>query len=257
MAHPSQTYFSQHAAPSLLLWALLFSIILHGAILGFAPGLSFQSQQASQPPLTVDLITPPPPPPLPKPEPIKPKPIQPPPVKPPPVKLTVPSPQPVLPPTPNPPVTKQDTPPPVAEPIKKEIPSPPVIAVDTSPSEPVFVAPNPPPEPVPVKVASEDDIANARSSYGKLLGSEFARHKKYPTVARVRGWQGTVLIQLQIDAEGHVSDPVISQGSGKTMLDDQALETVKKALPLPPPPTLLRGKPFTIAVPIVFRLETP
>lgn len=73
----------------------------------------------------------------------------------------------------------------------------------------------------------------------------------------MRGWQGTVQVSLQIDAEGNASNPTISQSSGKDLLDNQALETVRKALPLPPPPNILRGKPFPIVVPVVFRLENP
>lgn len=117
-------------------------------------------------------------------------------------------------------------------------------------------APPPPPPPVVQERNNDDDISAARSAYGTALAKEFAKHRKYPQVARMRGWQGTAKVSLQIDADGTASNPAISESSGKQMLDDQALETVKKAMPqLPLPPELLRGKPFSIVVPVVFRLE--
>lgn len=147
----------------------------------------------------------------------------------------------------------EPAPQPVAEPPKKVEP-PPVIAVEPKASEPVPVAVVAPP---PVREPDNDAIANARSGYGRLLAGEFARHKKYPKVAIMRGWQGTVEVLLHIDEAGNASNPSINKSSGKEMLDNQALETVRNALPLPLPPEVLRGKSFTIVVPVVFRLENP
>lgn len=255
MAHSTSFPLSEQTSYSLL-WALLFSFVLHGAVLGFLPGFSFDSSKLPDSPLTVELLHPePPPPPPPEPEKPKPEPVKPPPTKTAPVKI-----QPVPPPVIQPPVqpvakTEPPPPSPVAESPKVET-APAVIAVEQKPSEPA------PPVVVPVATPTPretdgDAIANARNNYRKLLSAEFARYKKYPQVAQMRGWQGTVLIQLQVDAEGHASNPVISQSSGKEMLDNQALESVKKALPLPLPPEILRGKPFPITVPIAFRLENP
>lgn len=230
-----------------LLWALVVSLTLHGAAMGFLPGFSLLAPEQEQPPITVELQQPPPPPPpepeKPKPEPVKPKIQQPEPIKPPPRPLPPP---PVTPPTEPP----SPAPPPVMA-IKETLAPPPA-----SP-EPAFTVPETPPAPPPpvVQERNNDDITAARSAYGVTLAREFAKHRKYPQVARMRGWQGTVKVSLQIDADGNGSNPTISESSGKQMLDDQALETVKKALPLPLPPEILRGKPFSIVVPVVFRLE--
>lgn len=232
-----------------LVWALLASFALHSAAVGFLPGFNLLAPEQEKPPLTVDLIQPPPPPPppppepepeKPKPEPVRPKIVQPEPIKPPPKPLPPPQTPPTEPPPP--------APPPVMA-IKEPVAPPPATP------EPVFTVPDAPPPPPVVQERNEDDINAARSAYGATLAKEFSKHKKYPQVARMRGWQGTVKVSLQIDAEGNASNPTVSEGSGKQMLDDQALETVKKAMPLPLPPELLRGKPFSIVVPVVFRLE--
>jgi len=254
MAHQTPFPLSRQTSHSLF-WALLFSFALHGAVLGFLPGFSFDSSKLPDSPLTVELLHPePPPPPPPEPEKPKPEPVKPKPIKAAPVKIQ-PVPQPLIQP-PAQPVAKTEPPPsPVAEPPKVEAP-PAVIAVEQKASEPA------PPVVIPVATPTPretdgDAIANARNNYRKLLSTEFARNKKYPQVALMRGWQGTVLIQLQIDAEGNASNPVVIQSSGKELLDNSALESVKKKLPLPLPPDILRGKPFPITVPYTYRIENP
>ncbi len=71
----------------------------------------------------------------------------------------------------------------------------------------------------------------------------------------MRGWQGIVRVELQIDATGNVTSTTIAESSGFEILDKQALEMVRKASPLPLPPESLRGKEFTIVVPVSFKLE--
>lgn len=228
-------------ADTMLIVAVLLSLSLHAAVFGLLPGF-FQEPNKPVDQLTVELQPPPPPKPLPPPEPEKPK--EPPKKLPPP-----PKPRPVIQP-------KAETPPPpvrVAEPP----PPPPVMAVAPKPNEPppTITAPPPPPEPPPKPVAAPPDLDAARNNYGSVLSREFAKHKQYPRVAQMRGWQGTARIELQIDASGNVTSSSIAESSGIEILDKQALEMVRKASPLPLPPEALRGRDFTIIVPIAFKLE--
>ena len=87
------------------------------------------------------------------------------------------------------------------------------------------------------------------------MSREFAKHKQYPRLAQMRGWQGTSKVELHIDANGNITSSAISESSGFEALDKQALEMVRKASPLPLPPEVLRGREFTIIVPVAFRLE--
>jgi protein TonB len=128
-----------------------------------------------------------------------------------------------------------------------------VITAAPKATEPPPTFTTPPPEPPKPVVVPDTDAA--RGAYANLLGREFAKHKQYPRLAQMRGWQGTVTVQLQIDASGTVTSSNISQSSGFEVLDKQALEMVKKASPLPQPPEALRDHEFTIHVPVVFRLE--
>jgi protein TonB len=47
----------------------------------------------------------------------------------------------------------------------------------------------------------------------------------------------------------------IKKSSTYEVLDNEALEMIKKASPFPAPPESLRGKNFNVLVPISFKLE--
>lgn len=189
--------------------------------------------------LTIELappkVEPPPPPPPPKPpEPVKPK--------------VVPPPQPVVQKLSQPVVTKTpETVPP---------PPPPVIAAapKAEAPQPAFVAPTPPPEP-PKPTVNQADIESAKNQYGNLLSREVAKHKQYPKIAQMRGWQGDVELDLQIDGSGSLVTSKVRTSSGFEALDKQALEMVKKAAPFPLPPEALRAKTFNVIIPVSFKLE--
>ncbi len=187
--------------------------------------------------LVVELIqqAPPPPPPVPeppKPEPIKPKPLIKPQVKP------------VIIPT----ETKTDpTPPP---PPPEVIAVAPQVDAPPPPTPPVAIAPREPPKPVvPV------DTSAARDNYDNALWSAIVKHKQYPRIAQMRGWQGEAIVELQIDGHGKLKSKRIVLSSGHEVLDKQALDMVEKALPFPAPPEALRGSNFSVKVPIAFKLE--
>ena len=91
--------------------------------------------------------------------------------------------------------------------------------------------------------------------YSNSLWGAISKHKKYPKIAQMRGWQGEVIVELQLDGNGKIKSKKIAQSSGYEVLDKQALEMVEKALPFPIPPETLRSNNFTITVPVPFKLE--
>jgi protein TonB len=82
------------------------------------------------------------------------------------------------------------------------------------------------------------------------------RYKRYPARAMEMGWQGRVEVRLVIGVGGLTQTASIKSSSGYEVLDQQALEIVLKAKPLTPIPASLRGREFTIDIPIIFELET-
>ncbi len=76
---------------------------------------------------------------------------------------------------------------------------------------------------------------------------------EYPYVARLRGWQGRVVVRALVDATGFVSRVRLVRSSGHRVLDDAALEAVRGWRCSP---ARLNGVavPYWVEVPVVFRL---
>ena len=50
---------------------------------------------------------------------------------------------------------------------------------------------------------------------------------EYPSLARRRNWQGTVIVAVVVSEEGFVKEVQIHQSSGYSILDNSALQTVR------------------------------
>jgi protein TonB len=91
-----------------------------------------------------------------------------------------------------------------------------------------------------------------QADYASLLAAWLDRHKEYPDRARRKHQEGIVLCEFAIDREGHVLRYRIVQGSGYTLLDEEASDLMARANSVPPPPL---GMDQTYLVPIVFALN--
>jgi periplasmic protein TonB len=230
-----------------LIWAIICSILLHILLFVVIPNFKFDAINKIPDTLTVEILQPKPPEPVVIPEPPKPvEPIKPAPepIKPLPKKEFKPEPKPI------------ETRP---EPVQAEPPPPPAVitAAPKVDAPPVITVPPPPPEPPKKIELNEDDINAALNQYGGTLGRAIAKHKQYPKIAQMRGWQGDCLLDLKIGSSGIVLSASVKESSGHEALDNQALEMVRKAAPFPTPPDVLRGRSFNITVPVSFKLENP
>lgn len=245
--------FVNHLKQHSLAWALGLSVILHAILAGFMHPIQFD-HPVQKSVLTVELVKPEPPQPAeevappepPKPEPPKPEP------KPEPVKRPTP-PKPVEQPAP---VQIPDTP--AEAPHTDPPPAPPVISAAPKAEEhpPTFTAPPPPPPEPPKPVGpSEADIETARQAYGNSLSREIGKHKRYPRIAQMRGWEGSMSLLLEIDTNGKVVSVRIDEASDREVFNTEAQEMVKRMVQPPPIPEPLRGRSFSVRVPISFRLE--
>jgi len=127
----------------------------------------------------------------------------------------------------------------VAQPAPREVAPP-------APAEVISKIPN---------VVPQEQVTQSIESYSSLLANAIAKYKQYPKIAQMRGWQGTVIADLEIDSKGSVISVKIKKSSTYEVLDNEALEMIKKASPFPAPPDNLRGKNFNVLVPISFKLE--
>lgn len=110
---------------------------------------------------------------------------------------------------------------------------------------------------VGIEADSGNSDGGKESAKAKYLSDHFAyirdkiiRNVNYPDAARRMGWQGKVLLSFIIKANGSVKGFNVIQSSGFSVLDKDAIETVKDTAPFPKPPTEAQ-----LVIPINYRLE--
>lgn len=91
--------------------------------------------------------------------------------------------------------------------------------------------------------------------YRIAIISAAKRYKRYPRLALDNNWEGRADVRITIGPDGNIVSLGIRSRSGYEVLDQQALEMIRKAKPLTPIPPGLRGKAFTVDVPVVFSLK--
>lgn len=126
---------------------------------------------------------------------------------------------------------------------------------EANPTRVITKAADEPQETKTVSAPSPEKITAATNDYSSLLAAAIAKYKQYPKIAQMRGWQGLIIIELQLNPQGGVIYSQIKKSSGYDVLDQEALEMIKRAAPFPQPPEALRSKNFIVLVPISFKLE--
>lgn len=103
--------------------------------------------------------------------------------------------------------------------------------------------------------AGNETDAGTLDQYRLALIVAAKRYKRYPAQAMDNGWQGRVEVRLVIGANGAIQAGIVRTSSGYEILDSQALDMVKNAKPLTPIPSALRGREFTVDIPVIFDLQ--
>lgn len=232
-------------------YAIAASLALHALALGTLP-VPRAPERSAPPPLEAHL------------EPAQPVKAPEPPPPPPRVVETKPSPvealRPALRPKPRPARKLVATKPaPVPEPVAAPAPAPEPAAAPQPPTQPA-VAATPraaPPAPAAARAAPRIDAATLAAQYRAALIAEAARYKRYPRFARDNGWEGRVEVRMVIGADGAIASLGVARGTGYSILDEQALEMVRSAKPRTAIPEGLRGKSFSVDIPVIFSLRDP
>lgn len=79
--------------------------------------------------------------------------------------------------------------------------------------------------------------------------------RRYPLLARENNWVGVSDVRLSVGADGGIAALLLRKGSGHRVLDDEALAMIRGAHSKVPLPPELRGKSFSIDVPVIFDLK--
>jgi protein TonB len=133
------------------------------------------------------------------------------------------------------------------KPVPKLVEPPPVVTQTVVQTDaPVVSAPPAPPAP-PV----EEKVTEPRAGASYLNNPA----PVYPEVAMDRGWEGKVLMKVHVLASGKPESVTVVKSSGKDVLDDEAVRTVKQYMFVPS----MRGKTPVdgwVTVPISFNLQS-
>jgi protein TonB len=76
----------------------------------------------------------------------------------------------------------------------------------------------------------------------------------YPLAARRQGLGGTVELDVWLEATGRVRDVRVVRSSSHRLLDEAAVETIRRLGPVPFPDSLPR-RSLLIRIPLVFELR--
>lgn len=100
-------------------------------------------------------------------------------------------------------------------------------------------------------VPTPPDQMTAR--FQRALLGHIAHYRQYPDAARRDRAQGTVQLMFEMQRDGTVTDIWIKSSSGNRMLDVAAVETIRRAQPLPKIPSGLPDH-LNIQMPLAFDL---
>lgn len=110
----------------------------------------------------------------------------------------------------------------------------------------------------PINAPPKNEITGNNSSLSTVIAYPLYKENSppvYPEIARVRGYEGIVLVSAEILPNGRVGDVKIRKSSGYAILDRSAIQAVK---PWKFEPAKKSGNPFTawVELPIKFILNS-
>jgi protein TonB len=119
-----------------------------------------------------------------------------------------------------------------------------------------------PPKPEPPqeqKLATAPQASKATPSsvinWQSQLAAHIERFKRYPSEARTHGEQGVARVAFSIDHDGHLLASRIVQSSGSAALDQETLEMLARAQPMPKPPGAMKDSELFFVVPVRFNIK--
>lgn len=146
---------------------------------------------------------------------------------------------------------------------REEPPEPPEIVI---PQISPITMPSPPPveqvqaaDPVPETTAPKSVPAppanrassNAEATWEAQLLAHLGKYRRYPAAARARREQGVVHVRFRMNRKGAVLSAEVLRSSGSVALDRAALETLRRAQPLPAIPED-RPDELDLTIPVEF-----
>jgi len=132
------------------------------------------------------------------------------------------------------------------------VPSSDARPVERTTAPPAAAAPGPAPAASRNAVASEQ---SARADWRSALLGHLKPFLRFPRQAERAGQRGVAIVAVTVDRRGTVLAARIRRGSGYPLLDAEAVATVRRGSPVPPPGADIPGDPVVVEIPIQFALR--
>ncbi len=103
--------------------------------------------------------------------------------------------------------------------------------------------------------AASGEALDGLRGYRLAVASQARRFKRYPPEAKASGWTGSTEVRLDVGAEGQPRPATVSRSSGHDALDRAALAMIDAGAARARLPDSLRGRNFTVTLPVMFNLD--
>ena len=100
--------------------------------------------------------------------------------------------------------------------------------------------------------AGEGPDAEGLRAYRIGLAREARAHRRYPPLARERGWTGTAEVRVDVSPGGQPWQVLLARSSGHEVLDREAVLLMRNAAATTVLPDSLRGREFAVRMPVTF-----
>jgi periplasmic protein TonB len=97
-------------------------------------------------------------------------------------------------------------------------------------------------------------LERARAQIEARVRTDMARHFDYPWFARQRGWQGDVVLAFVVHPDGRLDTLRVERGSGFALLDQSALDSLRRVERIPEAADWLGGREIAMHVPVLYRI---
>ncbi|MFA6313515.1 MAG: TonB family protein [Sterolibacterium sp.] len=107
------------------------------------------------------------------------------------------------------------------------------------------------------RLSSEAGLnAGGLRQYRLDLAAESRRFKRYPPQALAQGWHGTAEVRVAVAVSGVPQFAQLTTSSGQGILDAAALDMINQAALHTVVPSSLRGREFSVLLPISFAIDS-
>jgi pilus assembly protein CpaC len=107
------------------------------------------------------------------------------------------------------------------------------------------------PRPIRGRIAKELPV----SEYVRKVSQQISRNFVYPWAAKEANLEGSLKLGLRVNWTGQLLGVEIKESSGYAVLDENAVNIVKKIAPYPPFPAEMKQKELRIDLPIIYKTK--